>query len=867
MLHPLFALVASAFLAMGVRAQELASPTAAGVPTHAVTIAASNVGDYVKFRQTQTANEKSQTLTMWQVHRGVTADVATVQVVLTNRNWTAPEPLTTAASDVQITDQSVPIGGTLLDVEVPQGFELVSDELTKLPDEILAVGPRSIPCRVFERTTKVKVPAGEIQVRNRLWWSSEIPVSGLVQSNSVTSGLQSGSTLLELISFTGMNDVTKIKVTEPIWFLDQARGAMSESGGSAHSIDTFLDDLGDGYLALGEFDYALETARSIGSGVYQESLASAMRAFAAVVDGPGQRGVLGLATPEDIGTEFAFFGNVYGNCLERLPLAKVEAWVERAPTPAAKDELWSTRFARLLAKGDAEGARVAFDRITTKAGRETALYRAVYQAGEEKRIDLLELAVKIDPACAERQHFLGTKYRLLDDLGLEREALESARRYVATILALPEAERMRLTTEVLTLALYRPWSRVEPFVTTALMAKGADDDPEAELARAEAEGTPSTQLWSFAQRAAVRGDEAAAKRILAQQKTSKAMDSLPAILALFTAGKKDEAAAWARELGPGNGEQPFHAEGARARIFHDFAAREFFAGDDEAETRWLAEAEKSAIAAQKALSEFNRGNAVALYWEGGITLKSSAPFFLVGLRLVARGEHERALEFAAQLPSLMPVSGSVEDFWKYMAVQAGKRGDAEFATKVVARLPESVDSNSRNWLLRDVARAFALGGESTSGTKFIASLKEESQRNLATSSLIVQLCLDGRTEPAAAVYTPWIATQPAKQWGDARIAMALGEAVAGRADRARELFLEDHFSTDFIITGLERQNVFVAVGYHAAKAKPDLDFLGHWVVGVRDATERAYLALGMAFGLAQLPVPDEFADPIRYSEL
>lgn len=867
MLNPLRALLVASFLAIGVHAQEIASPTAAGVPAHSVAFAASKAGDYLKFQQTQTANGQSQTLTMWQVHRAVAADSATVQVVLTNRAWTGPQPLVDAAPDVQIADQSVPIGGTLIDIEIPAGVELVSDVITKLPDESLSVGPRSIPCQVFERLTKVKVPEGEIQVRNRLWWSSEVPVSGLVQSSSETTGVQTGSTLLELVSFTGINDVTKIKVTEPVWFLDQAHDAIFESGANDHGRDTFLDDLGDGFLALGEFDLALETARSIKSNVYQESLVSALRAFAAVDDGPGQRELLELVEAEDIEREYSYFANVYSNYFERLTPEQMEPLVERAPTPSAKDALWSARFERLLSKGDADGARIAFERITTKEGRANAQYRVVSRAGDKRSLDPLALAAKVDPVGAEDQGFLGSQYRLLDDLGREKEALEVARRYVAAILKMPEAERAETITNVLTLALYRPWSRVEPFVTTALMAKGEDDDPEGELARAREQGTQISGLWSYAQRAAVRGDEAAAKRILAQQTNSKAMDSLPAIVALYTAGKKDEATAWARALAAGSGEQPFHAEGARTRIFHDFAAREFFAGDDEAETRWLAEAEKAAISAQQALKEFNRANAVALYWEGGVSMKSNAPFFLVGLRLVARGEHERALEFIAKIPSLWPGSGSVEDFWKYLAVSAGKRGDADFATKVVARLPDSIDANARNWFVRDVARAFALSGDAASGLKFIAGLKEEHQRKFATSSLIVQLCLDGKAEQAAAVFTPWIATQPAKQWGDARIAMAMAEAVAGRVDRARELFLADHFSTDFIITGLERQNVFVAVGYHAAKAKPDLDYLGHWLVGVKDATERAYLALGMAFGFAQLPIPDEFADPIEYSPL
>ncbi len=864
MLKTISILCASSSLAILARAGELASPTAAGVPTHAGTLAASKAGAYLKFRQTQSAGGQSQVLTLWQVHRGVAADVATVQVVLTNRAWTRNEPLTEAAQDVQIADQAVAIQGTLLDFETPAGVTLVSDSITKLPAETLAVGPRSIECQVFERVTKLEVPQGAVQLRNRLWWSSEVPVSGLVRIENETTGLQEGTSVVELVAFSGMNDPDKVRVTDPQWFLAQARAAMRDSGENEHQLDRFLDDLGDGYLAHGLFDQALATVSEIKNSVYQESLVAALRVFAAVDDGPGQRVAVGLVDAEEVDMGFSSFGNQYGNHLERMSIADVEKLAARIASPDYKAAPWSALFCRMLLKGDREHALAAFQRISTPEGQDAALAAAAYEAKEARRLDVLTLAASIHPAGAATSSFLGSQYALLDELGREKEALEVARRYADAVVKLPESDRLVTTNSALMLALYRPWSRVEPYVGELLRAKDPTGDPEAEFAAATKAGDVRGGVWAYAQLAGERGDDAAAKRILAADAKAKSSDALGAITALYAAGKKAEATAWVRSLAPGQGEDAYIVEGTRARACLRFSDVESWAGDTAEEARWLDEAEKAAIAAQRAIAAYNTEHKTSRYWEGGVSLQSSAPFVLVGARLVARGEHERALEIARQSPSLMPGSSCVEDFWKHLGVTAGKRGDAEFAAKVVAGLPASMDANRRNWFVRDMARAFATG-DTAAAAKFIAGLGDELQRNLATSSLIVQLCLDGKTAQAEAVFAPWIVKQDPKQWADAKVALAMAEASAGDAVRARELFLAPRFATEFVVAGLERENVLISVGYHAAKAKPDLDFLGQWLVGVESAYERAYLALGMALGLAPGPVPDEFADPVEYS--
>ena len=95
----------------------------------------------------------------------------------------------------------------------------------------------------------------------------------------------------------------------------------------------------------------------------------------------------------------------------------------------------------------------------------------------------------------------------------------------------------------------------------------------------------------------------------------------------------------------------------------------------------------------------------------------------------------------------------------------------------------------------------------------------------------------------------------------------MAEAVAGHAERARDLFVGDRFRAQFTgVSGLDRENVLVAVGFHAARAKPDATWLARWVVAVDDAFERAHLSLGMALGLAPGPVPDTFVDPVPYSD-
>lgn len=859
------ALAVVSSLSFAQQAPTPASPLAAGFSSHAKTFATSKQGDYLKFRQTQSANGQSQTLALWHVFRGAKEGVATVQFVLTNRSSTADEPLQTAGTDVQIVESPVAQAGTLLDFEVPPGWTLVSDAVTKLADQTLLVGPREIACQVFERATTLSVPQGQVEIKNRVWWNADVPVSGLVRNEQTTSGLQSSSSVLELVAFPGMRDPAKVAVRDAHWFLAQARDAIADSGWSQHDKDRFFEKLGDGYLALGDFERALATVADIREPVYQESLDSALEIFAALDDGPGQRAAVSVAAAVDVANRVRMFANLYGNALEGMSESQVEALLARDELADVRDSVWAARVWRLLLAGDRERALASFQRITSGAGRDGALGTIAYEASQLKRIDLLEQAIAFHPKGAASSSFLGSHYALLDAVGREKEAFEVAQRYVAAIRALEPVERSETTTSLLLLALYRPWSRVERVVCDRLLA--ADEgDPEAEFAKALKENATTTRGGSYAKRAAARGDEEAARRILGADERATPHDARAAIAALYASGKKDQAVAWLRSLEPASDAPQYLVDGVRAWTMLDFAAVEAFAGDADAETRWIDEAERAALAGQKALVGLNRELGVSRYWEGGISMKSTAPFFLVGLRRIARGEHERALAIAEQSPSLLPASGCVEEFWQHLAVGAALRGDEEFATKVFSRLPASVDANARNWRVRDVARAFALGRDVEGARAFIASLAEPLHRDLATSALIVQLAFDGELASAEALFTPWIAGKEPKQWADAKVSLALARASEGDFDRARELFLQPRFGTEFTALGnVERAHVLIAFGRACGRASQDLDALGRMVVAIGDEYERANVALGIALGRATRPVPDEFVDRLRPS--
>lgn len=863
----LLSLAALAPLSFARQAPTPASPAAAGVPSHAKTLATSKEGDYLKFRQTQSADGQTQVLTLWHALRGLKDDSATVQFVLTSRTGTADEPLQTAGADVQIAEAPVPTSATLLDSGIAPGVTLVSDAITKLSDETLLVGPREVACQVFERLTTLSVPQGQAVVRNRVWWSADVPVSGLVRSEQTTSGIQSGSSVLELVAFPGLRDPAKVVVRDAHWFLAQARDAIVDCGWSQHDKDRFFEKLGDGYLALDDFEGAFATVHDIEEPVYQEALLSVLEVFAALDDGPGQRASVSLADPVEVEHRVRTFANVYGNALEGLSDSEVEALVARDELAGARDALWGARAWRLLLAGDRERARASFQRITSDGGRDTALGTIAYEASQLKRIDLLEQAIAFHPKGADGSSFLGSHYALLDELGREKEAFEVAMRYVAAVRALEPVLRTETTTSVLMLALYRPWSRVERFVCDRLLADDDTSDPEVEFARSLSERGATTRGGSYAKRAAARGNEAAARRILGADERATPHDARAAIAALYAAGKKDEAIAWLRSLEPASDAPQYLIDGVRAWTMLDFAAVEAFTGDTEAEARWLDEAESAALAGQKALVEQNRALGVTRYWEGGISMKSSAPFFLVGLRRIARGEHERALAIAEQSPSLRPGSGCVEDYWQHLATRAALRGDAAFATKVFARMPASVDANSSNWLVRKVARAFVLGGDVEGVEAFVEGLTVPLQRDLAISASIVQLSFDGHLASAEALFAPWFATKDPKQWADAKVSLALARANAGDVQRAIELFLAPRFGTDFTALGnVERSHVLIAFGRACGRACKDLDALGRLVVAIPDEYERAHVALGIAFGRATRPVPNEFVDRLRPSD-
>ena len=837
------------------------------MPTFARTVAKSKAGDYLKFRQTNFAGDRTETLTLWQVFQASTPEQATLRVVLTNRASTSAAPLTKAGDDVRIEDQSAATSATLLDMPpLPPGMTMVSDAITKVGAETLLIGPRYLTCDVYERVTKIEVPQGGIESRNRVWWCADLPVTGLVRSENRTSGLQQGASLLELVAFSGMNDPETIRVEDSHWFLTQAIAAVRNGDIDERDRDKLLVKLAHGHLAYGEAGEARNAMQAIRESVYRESLEPAFAAHAVFGGNPDrlkEAGVEGAAARNEALTRLAYN---YGNYFLRAPAEDVEAFVARIEDPEAKSSFWAAMFARRLTHGDDAGARAAFERVTTDTGRWSAVNWAASKASETKRLDWLVRAAAFAPKLAEGADFLGTHYRLLDDTGHEKEAFDVARRFVAASVAMPEEQRAAHVSSILVLALYRPWSRVDGFVVRELSARTDTSDPESGLELARQSGGVSA-VSSRAQRAAYRGDEAAARRILAIEPNAPSTTSRPAVAALYASGKKAEAVAWARALTHGNGEQPFHAEGTRAQTYLDFAAIEFAAGALDEESRWLTEAETAAGDAQRAMAAYNAEKKVSLYWDGGFSLKSSVPFFLVGVRLTASGAHERCLKFVASLPSAKPGSNAVEDLWKYVAVRAGTRGDEEFAAKVVAALPSTIDANARNWLVQDVARAFAKGGDVAGATKWIAGLPSENQRDLATSAWVVQSCLDGHVEAAESIFTPWIATRGARDWADARVATSMAEAVAGHAERARDLFVGDRFRAQFTgVSGLDRENVLVAVGFHAARAKPDATWLARWVVAVDDAFERAHLSLGMALGLAPGPVPDTFVDPVPYSD-
>lgn len=846
-------------------AGELASPAAAGVPTYAVTLAKSKPGDYLKLRHTQTTGGQTQTLVAWNELLAYADAVASMRIVYTNRTWTPLEPLKEQPSDsVQVGEGPAAAGGTPLDFALPEGVTLVSDAVTRLPDERVHVGPRTFDCQVWERRTTLSVPQGSADFVNRAWWSADVPISGLVRSESRATGLQESTTILELVAFSGMNDPALVKVDDALWFLRQADSTITDT---TQDRDRVLERYADACLALDRFDLATETRDRIGSNVYAETVTSSLRCFAAVDGRPGQRESVGLAGDEVAGFAGSF-ARSYSNALGSISDADFEKLLERVNTADVKDELLGGRFSRLLLDGDRERAKTALARLSTDEARCRTIGGLAYEAGRLKRIDVVEYAAVLFPPAAARTSYLGSLYPLLEEVGREREAREVSKKYVAAIAALPDEERETTAMSVLSLALFRPWSRVEPFVANDVGAIGDEGDPEAELAKRRADGSFNGSVWTYAERAASRGDVEAAKRILASQSDMKSHDVRSVAFALHEAGKEAEAVELAKSIAAGQGELPFHAEGSRALLYLQFAASACYAGDKEAEDRWIDAAVVSGTAAQVGMAEHNKQTGAGLYWGGGLSYRTNAPPFLVGRQLVLRGERERSLLYAHSLPTIAPQSNVVEDLWKYIGIEAGKRGDAATALHVVGELAKRVDSNRRNWITRDIARSFAVGGDVASGRKFVDAIEEETLRDLATMAFVVQLALERKLEAAESVFQPWIVGEEPRQWADAKVALSLANAVAGKFERARDLFVAPRFTCDFGgMAGLERLDLLVSIGLHAARAKSDLVELGRWIVQIPDDTERALVAIGMAMGLGKRPAQDDYVDRLEMLEL